>query len=89
MIQEIVTRQRISAGLLLAILLPAAGGLIAWGSNLTRVQEIERHVEFQDSQIREDRATLTQTQRALAIEDTQYSEILRRLDQIDHKLEVR
>lgn len=86
--QEIVTRQRVSAGLLLAILIPAAGGLIAWGSNLTRVQEIERHVEYQDSQIREDRASLAQTQRAVAVEDTQYAEILRRLDQIDHKLEA-
>lgn len=89
--QEIVTRQRLSLGLLAAlaaVAIPAAGGLIAWGQNATRVQEIERHVDYQDAQVQTLRGQVGETQRAIAVADAQYSEIIRRLDQIDHKLEA-
>jgi tetrahydromethanopterin S-methyltransferase subunit G len=85
--QEIVTKQRLSVGLVAAIMIPAAAGFIAWGSNNAKVAEIERHVDNTDSQVQTVRTQLSDTQRSIAVQDTQYAEIIRRLDQIDHKLE--
>lgn len=86
---ETLPKQRISLGLLAVILIPTAGGFIAWGSNSTKVAEIERHVDYQDAQVQQVRSQLVESQRAIAVEDTQYAEILRRLDQIDHKIDTR
>lgn len=84
---EISSKQRVSVGLLAGILIPAAAGFIAWGSNLTRVQEIERHIEYQDTQIQETRTQMAAAERSLAVEDAQYTEILRRLEIIDKKVD--
>lgn len=66
----------------------SAGGtaLIGWGSNSNRMSVLERRSDLQSIDIKSNSTQLASHEKDIAVIQTQYHEIIRRLDSIDDKL---
>lgn len=85
-----VPKLHVPAGLpsVIAIAVVCAGVLVAWGAQQTKLSVLESRVGDQALEQQQTKDQLAKQETEIAVTNTEYVEIIRRLDEISHKIEV-
>jgi len=84
------SRDPLAIGIAVVGLIAQCGLWFYWGGKLeTRVENVEQRVDTIDNSQRETEKCDATQNSSIAVTTTQYTEVIRRLDSIDRKLETR
>ncbi len=81
------SEQRRNLSLPWAVIVSACGALIGWGISAQRITDLERRSEQHAADIREIQSQVAGHDTKLEVDRAQYAEIIRRLNEIDSKIE--